>query len=68
MVPCNLFLKRVGQVALYHREDFPGWLVFRVSLQLNLRQPDFLLEVSDSGPLCLLFFQRDFDVALEHPS
>ncbi len=55
MVPCDLFLKRVDQVALCHREDFPGWLVFGVSLQLNLRQPDFLLEVSDSGPFRLFF-------------
>jgi hypothetical protein len=55
-------------MALCHREDFPGWLVFEVSLQLNLRQADFLLEVSDSGPLRLLFFPRDFDVALEHSS
>jgi len=68
VVPCDLFLKWVGQVALCHREDFPGWLVFGVSLQLNLRQPDFLLEVSDSSPLCLLFFLCDFDVGLEHPS
>jgi hypothetical protein len=68
VVPCDLFLKQIGQVALCHREDFLCWFVFGVSLQLNLRQPDFLLEVFGFGPLRLLFFPRDFDVALEHPS
>ncbi|CAM6077162.1 unnamed protein product [Sphagnum tenellum] len=35
---------------------------------MDLRQPDFLLEVSDSGSLYLLLYPRDSAIALENSS
>ncbi len=58
VVSYHLLLQGVRQVALCHREDVPDWFVFRVALQLDLCQADFVLQFSNSSSFCLPLFSR----------